>query len=137
MDVTGWPGPIAALYTTLLSRGFEVVSEQQGAMGGVDVVMSGTISDRSRTVPAFVNINADRGRWMVTAKFAEMSRWITTAAWKARLDDEPMAEQDHAEQTAFIRDRIREMATAVDRDPDIESALIRIGEDFMRRKLGL
>lgn len=137
MDVAGWPEPVVDLYATLLSWGFRVLATRRGGMGGIEVEMAGLVTDRSRKVSAAVNINADRGIWMLTLSFGDMNRGITPGAWKAYLDGESMEERSLAEQVSFIRDRIHEMAAAVKRNPKVESELIRVGDDFMRRKLGL
>jgi hypothetical protein len=106
-------------------------------MGGIDVKMAGIVTDQSGKMPTTVNISADRGVWMLTVSFGDMSRGITPGAWKAYLDGESMEELSLAEQETFIQARIQEMAAAVNRDPNAESELIRVGEDFMRRKLDL
>lgn len=136
MDVSDLPPPVAALRDGLVAAGFAVISDVRGSMGGADIVLSGSVAGWSGDVPAHVNLNADRGRWSVSLRFGAMSRWITAAAWRSYLDGTPMRLEELEEQASFVGDRLREMADAYGTDPDAEATLVRIGREFMRRRLG-
>jgi hypothetical protein len=106
-------------------------------MGGLDLVLAGSLLGEPAGLPGYVRINADRGHWSLTLRFGRMTRWITPEAWRSYLDRVPMEIQGMEQRVSFVEHRVNDMARAVRNDPDVESTLVGIGEEYMRRKLGL
>lgn len=126
-----FPAAIQQLYVWLVGHGFTVVSDRRGGMGGVLLTLTG----RSGPGPAaWIEISGDRGQWVIKLRFDGMSRYIATQSWAAYLDSVGISEPDIEHQATFVESRLNEAALAYMANPDIESDLVRLGEEYMRRK---
>ena len=100
-------------------------------MGGVSLTLTG----RSGPGPAaWIEISGDRGQWVIKLRFDGMSRYIATQSWAAYLDSVGISEPDIERQATFVESRLNDAVLAYMANPDIESDLVRLGEDYMRRK---
>jgi hypothetical protein len=63
-----------------------------------------------------------------------MSEFIHPMVWQARIDGTPIHEMDVAEQVAFVKMRLQDVATTVRNDPAIETALVQMGRQYMRQR---
>lgn len=131
------PSVVDDLYATLLAQGFEVVEERRGGTGAVLVTLRGPLAGSIRHPSADVQISADRGQWTVALRFNGMSRFIDPRIWVAYLDDAAIDEPDVGQQAGLIATRLVDAAEAVHADPGLEAQLVRLGEEYMRRQLGL
>ena len=131
------PSVVDDLYATLLAEGFEVVEERRGGMGAVLVRLRGRVPGSITHPAADVQISADRGQWTVALRFNGMSRFIDPRVWAAYLDAAPIDEPDVGQQAGFVATRLVDAAEAVHADPGLEAELVRMGEEYMRRQLGL
>lgn len=130
------PSVIDDLFEVLRSEDFEVVEDQRGGMGGLRVVLRGPVLGVETSPDAEVEIVADRGRWTVALRFVGMSRFIDPRVWAAHLDGREIGEPDVAEQARFVGSRLVDAASAINADAELESKLVRLGEEHMRRRLG-
>jgi len=137
LGVRNTPSVVDDLYALLRSEGFGVVDDRRGGMGGLIVTLDRPVLGSAEYPRAQVQIAADRGQWTVALKFAGMSRFIDPRVWVAHLDAAPIGEPDVGQQAAFVGERLVEAAEAVKANPAIESLLVRLGQDHMRRRLGL
>lgn len=117
-----------------LAKGFEVVGEVSGGMGGYDLVLAGELPGRSSGIPAFVNFNADRAVWSLGIRFGSAKRWETVLAWRFYLDGLPVEIEKVEWQARFVKSRLGDMVAAVERDVDIETRLHEIGRNYMRER---
>jgi hypothetical protein len=62
--------------------------------------------------------------------------FIDPRVWAAHLDASAIGESDVGLQATFVANRIIDAAAAFDADPGLEAKLLRLGEDYMRRRLG-
>jgi hypothetical protein len=136
LDFPDTPSVVDDLYAVLKSEGFDLVEEQRGGMGGLRVVLRGPVRSADASLDAEVEITADRGNWTVALKFSGMSRFIDPRAWAAHLDGSEIGEPSVSEQARFVATRLVDAADALRADPSLEAALVRIGEEHMRRRLG-
>ncbi len=123
------PHSVEALVDHLESSGFRLVSDDDGGMGGVQLIYTGVFDE----VPAEVEIYADRGHWQALLKLNGMAKFHTPDVWAAYLDGTEVGEHDIAYEAAFIRERGAEAATAVRRDPDAERKVVEAGQAYMER----
>jgi hypothetical protein len=130
------PSVVDDLYAVLRSEGFEVVEDRRGGMGGLQMTLRGRVPGAEASSEAEVEIAADRGNWTVALRFAGMSRFFDPRVWAAHLDGSEIGEPDVAEQARFVGSRLVDAAGAVEADAGLESELIRLGEEYMRRRLG-
>jgi hypothetical protein len=137
MDLPGFPPSIAELYSFLIDSGFEVAKEAHGGMAGSRRLLAGVVSTISGPVDVRFEIISDRGQWSVSFKLDDMVKPIIPAVWEACLDREELRDPDLVEQVSFVRSRLEEAASAFKARPDIEIELVRIGESYMRKRLGL
>jgi hypothetical protein len=127
------PGAVAGLYRTLLDRGFEVVREQHGGMGGALVVLRGNVAG----TPVEVQISGDRGHWSVGFLFEGMEQPQAPWVWEHYLDGGELAPSDAERQADFVADRLDEVAAVLRSEPDAVRTVSRIGQNYMRRRLGM
>lgn len=131
------PSVIDDLYDSLLAEGFEVVEDRRGGMAALHVVLIGPVPGAASYPSAAVQISADRGHWTLALRFNGMSQFIDPRVWAAYLDDGAIDEPDVGQQAGFVATRLVEAAEAVKYDPALEPKLVRMGEEHMRRQLGL
>ena len=123
------PHSVEALVDHLESSGFRLAGEDEGGMGGVQLIYEGVLDE----VPAAVEIYADRGHWQALLKFDGMAKFHTPDVWAAYLDGTEVGEHDIGYEATFIRERGTEAATAVRTDPDAERKLAEAGRAYMER----
>ncbi|MEV4622117.1 hypothetical protein AB0J74_25830 [Asanoa sp. NPDC049573] len=133
MNLSDMPSLLGRLYERLRTAGFTVTSEQSGGMGGLEVILSGSIAGSTGSVPAEVDMSSDRGHSVVTVRLGEMEHWIIPGVWASYLDSIPV-DIDPERATEFLGNRLSDMADAYLADDDIESKLVAIGEQFMRAR---
>lgn len=129
MSVTDLPPPVAELLGQLGAAGFRPVSDVRGGMGGVRQVLRGPDG-------AEVEVSGDRGTWMLLLGVAGQVGRTPPEAWIAHLDGGEVQAPDLDRQVAFLRDRWPEAVAAARADPGLDALLTRLGEDYMRRRLG-
>jgi hypothetical protein len=130
------PAVLDDLYGVLLAEGFEVVENRRGGIGGLQVTLRGPM-DSAGMPQSEVQISADCGHWTVGLRFAGMTRFIDPRVWTAYLDGTPIAEPDVSDQARFVGTRLSDAASVAAINRDIESELVQLGEDYMRRRLGM
>jgi hypothetical protein len=126
-----FPDAIQELYVWLLDQGFQLESDERGGMGGAVLVLSG------RTGPgpiAWIEISGDRGHWVISLRFEGMSRYIAVQAWRAYIEGVDITQISISEQVVFVSAHLNDAAIASVANPSIEAGLVRIGEEYMRRK---
>ncbi|MGI8808356.1 MAG: hypothetical protein ACR2KK_11025 [Acidimicrobiales bacterium] len=103
-------------------------------MGGLEVTLDGPVPGSADYPRAQVRISADSGHWMLALRCTGMSCFIDPRIWVAHLDAAPIGEPDVGRQAAFVGERLVEAAEAVAADSSIESTLVRVGQDHVRRR---
>lgn len=131
------PRQVAEMCADLAGQGFDILHEQRGITGDLLLVLQGPVRAGDKWVETFVKISSDRGHWSIAVRFGDMFRWIWTQNWEAYLDRVEPGEPDVARQTAFVRYRLAEAADAIQSEPGVEDKLIRLTENYLRRRLGL
>ncbi len=126
-----FPDSIQRLYIWLLDHGFQLVSDDRGGMGGVLLTLTGHTGIGPA---AWIEVSGDRGHWAIRLRFEGMSRYIAVQVWSAYIDNVSITAPDIDKQAAFIEGRVGDAAMAYMANPDIETDLTRIGEQYMRNK---
>ncbi len=137
MDTSMFPDSLAELYESLTSGGFKIYHELRGGMGGIELELQGSVLAKVSRVPTYIRISADRGHGALEIKFNGMTQWTTAGVWDAFLRNVPMEHQDLDQQTQYIQSNIHKMADDFLDTPHIESSLLRIEEEYMRKQLGV
>lgn len=65
--MSGLPASTAAMVARLADEGFRVLDEQRGGMGGVQLVLTGEITADELSLPVFVRVTGDRGRFSIAS----------------------------------------------------------------------
>jgi hypothetical protein len=100
-------------------------------MGGVLLTMTG----HSGPGPvAWVEMSGDRGHWAIGLRFDGMSRSIPVPSWAAYLHSAEVRDGSAERQAAFLESRLDDAALAYLANPLVESQLVSLGEEYMRRK---
>lgn len=136
LGMSDTPSIVDDLYDLLLSEGFVVIEDVRGDMGGLLLTIKGPVSDADRS-EAEIQISADRGHWAIGLRFEGMSRFIDPRVWAAYLNQTPIGEPDVDRQASFVAERLADASKALKANPDLEGNLVRLGEDHMRRRLGM
>lgn len=138
MSVTNLPlpRPVGELCSDLAGQGFNVLNQQQGA-GGLLLELQGPVKAGAQWVEACVRISAERDHWSISVRFEHMSRWIWAQAWEAYLDGVGLGEPDIHRQVAFVRTRLPDAGLLAYSEPATERDLIRLTDDYLRKRLGL
>lgn len=131
MNAVEVPQAVDDLRAKLVDLGFRAGSEQRGGMGGLEQIFASEVSG----VRVYVRITADRGHWIIQLRVDPMSAWIIPSVWIAYLDKREVKELSIDDQASFVSERIGEVVTLVTTIAGLEGRLIRLGEDYMRRRL--
>ncbi|WP_027342038.1 hypothetical protein [Hamadaea tsunoensis] len=130
MSDVGTPQAVEDLRVRLGELRFRLESEYAGGMGGLEQIFAGTVGGTGIRV----RITADRGHWVIQLQVDPMSAWIVPGVWIAHLDDTEVEYLTIDEQAAFTAERIGELPPAAATIGGLEGRLIRMGEDYMRRR---
>lgn len=125
------------LYHTMTERGFTVTHQQHGGMGGAVIVLDGAVSDNGDPVPVQVRLSGELGEWTVEFKLAGMADFQGSWVWLYHLDGEELGPTSIERQAEFVADRLPDVARALRADPGLEQKLSQLGQNYMRRQLGL
>lgn len=131
MNAVGVPRAVDDLRVKLVDLGFRVDSEQRGGMGGLEQIFAGEVSGTR----VYVRITSDRGHWVIQLRADPMSAWIIPSVWIAYLDNREVEAMSIDEQASFVSEKIGEVVPLVTTIAGLEGRLIRLGEDYMRRRL--
>ena len=128
-------GAVARLRFELERRDFAEAEEAEGGMGGHHLVLVGKAGTPPGSVT--VDLSGDRGHYALQISAGSMTRLIDSRVWQAWLDASPISSPDIVSQVAFVVGRLDELADAANADEEIEGRLVRLGENHMRRLLGM
>lgn len=122
------PPTVSSVLDILNDLGFRVVEQREDGTHNRLFILA---RDECR-----VRLLSDRGEWSLAVAFGA-GEWIHPDVWEAYLDKFPLAGDlsDLAHQIRFLRQRFDEISAAS--SPDVEDELAAIGEEYMRRRLGL
>jgi hypothetical protein len=128
MDPDDFPENIRGFLRWLEGTGFTVTEERGEGMVNRRVVLGNE--------ELSVEIVADRGEWSIALAFSP-DRWMHPDVWESYLEGFPLAGDpsslDH--QIEFVQRNLSRIAATA--SPQVEDELARIGEEYMRRRLGI
>jgi hypothetical protein len=131
MGVMGTPEAVTRLRDHLTERGFKITTERCGDMGGSEAVFAGAVDGQA----AFVRITSDRGHWALEVRIHPVTVWIAAFIWDAYLERRGVSLTSIDEQATTVTTRLDAMANAAASTPGLEAALVRMGVDYMGRRL--
>jgi hypothetical protein len=131
------PVSVEDLYEYLLEQDFLVAGDRRGGMGGVLLTLTGEVPGVAGGLEVWVQISGDRGHWAIALRLAGMSIFVDPQIWAANIDGMEVGDVDVSLQAAFVKERLVEASEALRANPRIELALVRAGEEYMRRKYRL
>lgn len=125
------PSPISEIMAWLRGEGFESSEQLSSGPANHLVVLE---HDGAR-----VRVLSDRGEWSLGLSFVGFDDWYHSDVLEAYLDDFPLAGDlsDLAHQVEFIQQRLSEASERLAADPGAEKTLQVVGEEYMRRRLGI
>jgi hypothetical protein len=128
MNTSNFPQAVGKLYEWLVSQGFSVVEEREDGSQNRLVVLE---RDKCR-----IRLLTDRSECSVAVSFSGRD-WIHPDVWESYLDDFPLAGDLSAleDQVRFLMKRLMEITQRA--SPDVDAELLRIGDEYMRRRLGV
>lgn len=122
------PDTIKILSDWLYRRGFAVLEQRADGVHHQLLVLA-----RDQWKVRLLN---DRGDWSIAVAFGD-GEWIHPDVWEACLENFPLAGElsglDH--QVEFLQQRLPDMKSVA--GPEVERELRHIGEEYMRRSLGI
>ena len=128
MNADDFPEDIRGFLRWLEGSGFTVMEERGEGSVNRRVVL--------RNEDLGVEIVADRGIWSI-ALASSPDRWIHPDVWESYLEGFPLAGDPSSleHQIDFVQRNMPRIAATA--SPEVEEELGRIGEEYMRRRLGI
>jgi hypothetical protein len=126
------PSAVDGLFHFLSARGFVVVEDRRED-GGRRLVLAGTVEGLARGDEVQVQISAEQNRWFIGLRLAGMADFVDARLWMAHLDGTPVEDCALSGQATFVASRLVDVATAAAGDPELESTLLRLGQEHNRR----